>query len=88
MRSFHALLLFLLITESSTFLFKPVVKHTSSALSLTQDDPARRRSRPERIPPSNPEEVDAARRGEWNYETGCIEKKEESPDDEIDYSEY
>ena len=53
-----------------------------------KDDPARRRSRPERIPPSNPEEVDAARRGEWNYETGCIEKKEESPDDEIDYSEY
>ena len=44
-----------------------------------------RRPRPVRIPPSNPEEVDAARRGEWNYEKGIIEKKEE---EEINYLDY
>ena len=48
-------------------------------------DGGKRRPRPDRIPPSNPEELDAARRGEWNYDKGIIEKKEEEEVDELEY---
>jgi len=43
----------------------------------SDSDGGSRRPRPVRIPPSNPEELEAARRGEWNYEKGIIETKDD-----------
>mmetsp|Transcript_16554 Transcript_16554/g.32917 ORF Transcript_16554/g.32917 Transcript_16554/m.32917 type:complete len:81 (+) Transcript_16554:67-309(+) len=71
--------IFLLLLVNTTAFVPSHVKHP--ARNKSDLSSRRPRPRPERIPPANPEEVDAARRGDWNYEKGCIEKKDEGIDD-------
>ena len=56
---------------------------SSSSLSLYS-----RRPNGERIPPSNPEEIEAARNGKWNYEKGCIVENKGEEEEEFNADDF
>mmetsp|Transcript_18153 Transcript_18153/g.19678 ORF Transcript_18153/g.19678 Transcript_18153/m.19678 type:complete len:102 (+) Transcript_18153:32-337(+) len=99
---FRLLLPFLFLQESAAFV--PIIpsssspflyystKHSttgitssfsSSSLSLYS-----RRPDVERVPPSNPEEIEAARNGKWNYEKGYIVEKKGEEEEEFNADDF
>ena len=66
-----------------------LVSHTPTRLLVvSSSSSSSARPRSVRIPPSNPEEVEAARNGNWNYDTGCISNNEDTKKDNNDEINY